>query len=244
MRRLAGALAALASLPAAGGIASFVLAADATQLVCDDGTTTRPCYRTDIKVSTTDMLAGFKLALSGAPVYPAPDSATDANIGLAYETNPAYGVSVHRQTGSSCGDHPAVVCVSEQVDTDAGITEQCFAIINAHLSGYRPEKLAAACDGCLPAVTSGATVCPVCEAALWETFGAGGTFVRSEACSAVVTGGGDSGGYVPTGATEKHVATVYSAKPSDLSVDWDCHHGCGDHASRCWRGEKDCTLAV
>ena len=43
-------------------------------------------------------------------------------------------------------------------------------------------------------------------------------------------GGGDSGGYVPTGATEKHVATVYSAKPSDLSVDWDCHHGCGDHA--------------
>ena len=91
---------------------------------------------------------------------------------------------------------------------------------------------------------AGATVCPVCEAALWETFGAQGTFVRSEACSAVVTGGGDSGGYVPTGATEKHVATVYSAKPSDLSVDWDCHHGCGDHASRCWRGEKDCTLAV
>lgn len=67
---------------------------------------------------------------------------------------------------------------------------------------------------------------------------------EKEACSAVLSASGSGGAFVQTAAVAKHIATVFVGNPADLAVEWNCEHGCGAHASRCWADQRQCTTGV
>jgi hypothetical protein len=245
-------------------IASFVLAPDSAELACPsrEGDAEVSCYRVDIKVTTTDSLAGFQMGLAGTPIYTAPvctltpaqpdaDPAVDgscsagctyvapiaeivevvevvevveactATTGLGTEhcsltaadpdaDPPVVGACIKVAAGApecryvapvapvaAVAGVPATVeaCINSAVDTKIGLANEVFP--NYAVSIHRHL------DTCTDSNAGTESANPA---------------VEKEACKAVVSAAGDSGAYVQTDETEKHIATLFVGDPSDLQV--------------------------
>lgn len=105
----------------AARIASFLLAPDSTQLACtaSSGGAEVPCYRVDIKVSTTDSLAGFQMGLAGTPIYTAP-------VCTLTPADPDAVPAVAGSCSAGCA-YVAPVAAIEEVAEVSEVTEECIA---------------------------------------------------------------------------------------------------------------------
>lgn len=251
----------------AASIASFLLAPDATELACPSRAGVEmPCYRVDIKVTTTDSLAGFKMGLAGTPIYTAPvctltPADPDASPAVAGSCSP--GCSYIAPI-AAIDEVPAVTEVIEACTATTGLgTDHC--ILTAADPNADPPvvgtctKIAAGAPECryvapVASVAHVAGVPATIEACtnsavdtkiglaneVFSNFAvsihrhldtcvdpnAGTTnanpAIEDEACSAVVSAAGDSGAYVQSAESEKHIATVFVGDPSTLEVSLFC----------------------
>ncbi len=104
----------------APSIASFLLAPDTTELACPSSAGAEvPCYRVDIKVTTTDSLAGFQIGLAGTPIYTAP-------VCTLTPADPDADPVVEGSCSAGC-TYVAPIAAIVEVAEVAEVTEECVA---------------------------------------------------------------------------------------------------------------------
>ena len=91
--------------------------------------------------------------------------ACDPAVSSAETVCPACEAAIGSAFVACEGLCPANADCMNELHTDTGVTQGCYAAIDAVIQ-HPSVSLPAACDGCDPVVSSAETVCPACESAV------------------------------------------------------------------------------
>ena len=154
-------------------IASFVLAPDSVELACPsrEGDAEVSCYRVDIKVTTTDSLAGFQMGLAGTPIYtspvctltPAQPDADPAVEGSCSAGCSSAGTSSSSASSAAANAAKTDVALTSGLPAPPGVRPCCPSCLPtpAPPSAAAPPRRAATerlRGGCCPSCASGRTL--------------------------------------------------------------------------------------